>query len=179
MTFIECPNSLPAMLDLSKVADLALLCVDGSFGFEMETFEFLNMLQVHGFPRVMGVLTHLDSFRDGKALQNRKKLLKARFWQEIHAGAKLFYLSGLLHGSYLKREVHNLALYLSRLKFRPLTWRAAHPYVIVDRWEDVTDPAAVAADPGAPRTLALFGFCLLYTSPSPRDRTRSRMPSSA
>ena len=25
----------------------------------------------------------------------------------------------------------------------------------------------------------LFYFCLLYTSPSPRDRTRSRMPSSA
>ena len=25
----------------------------------------------------------------------------------------------------------------------------------------------------------LFGGCLLYTSPSPRDRTRSRMPSSA
>ena len=24
-----------------------------------------------------------------------------------------------------------------------------------------------------------IGFCLLYTSPSPRDRTRSRMPSSA
>ena len=26
---------------------------------------------------------------------------------------------------------------------------------------------------------SLFGACLLYTSPSPRDRTRSRMPSSA
>ena len=26
---------------------------------------------------------------------------------------------------------------------------------------------------------ALDEFCLLYTSPSPRDRTRSRMPSSA
>ena len=25
----------------------------------------------------------------------------------------------------------------------------------------------------------LLSFCLLYTSPSPRDRTRSRMPSSA
>ena len=25
----------------------------------------------------------------------------------------------------------------------------------------------------------LLKFCLLYTSPSPRDRTRSRMPSSA
>ena len=27
--------------------------------------------------------------------------------------------------------------------------------------------------------LAVVYFCLLYTSPSPRDRTRSRMPSSA
>ena len=26
---------------------------------------------------------------------------------------------------------------------------------------------------------ALYKICLLYTSPSPRDRTRSRMPSSA
>ena len=26
---------------------------------------------------------------------------------------------------------------------------------------------------------AVFPACLLYTSPSPRDRTRSRMPSSA
>ena len=26
---------------------------------------------------------------------------------------------------------------------------------------------------------ALYDDCLLYTSPSPRDRTRSRMPSSA
>ena len=29
------------------------------------------------------------------------------------------------------------------------------------------------------RCLLLTGACLLYTSPSPRDRTRSRMPSSA
>ena len=27
--------------------------------------------------------------------------------------------------------------------------------------------------------VSLFALCLLYTSPSPRDRTRSRMPSSA
>ena len=30
-----------------------------------------------------------------------------------------------------------------------------------------------------PNALELFCDCLLYTSPSPRDRTRSRMPSSA
>ena len=29
------------------------------------------------------------------------------------------------------------------------------------------------------RWMALNYLCLLYTSPSPRDRTRSRMPSSA
>ena len=29
------------------------------------------------------------------------------------------------------------------------------------------------------KTLNLKKICLLYTSPSPRDRTRSRMPSSA
>ena len=27
--------------------------------------------------------------------------------------------------------------------------------------------------------IGMWGACLLYTSPSPRDRTRSRMPSSA
>ena len=46
LTIVECPNDMNAMCDLSKVADLVLLLVDGSFGFQMETFEFLNMCQV-------------------------------------------------------------------------------------------------------------------------------------
>ena len=32
---------------------------------------------------------------------------------------------------------------------------------------------------GTLRVAGLHGACLLYTSPSPRDRTRYRMPSSA
>ena len=32
---------------------------------------------------------------------------------------------------------------------------------------------------GAMAPITVAGACLLYTSPSPRDRTRSRMPSSA
>ena len=48
----------------------------------------------------------------------RPQEMKQRFWQEIHQGAKLFYLSGLLHGGYPKMEVHNLALYISRMKVR-------------------------------------------------------------
>lgn len=33
--FVECPNDVNAMVDCAKVADLALLVVDGSYGFEM------------------------------------------------------------------------------------------------------------------------------------------------
>ena len=112
MTFVECPSDLNGMIDAAKYADLVLLLIDGSFGFEMETFEFLNLLQVwnrksgrregcencffsfdqqwhyssiesqtllpqvHGFPKVMGVLTHLDGFTDQKRLKKTKKKLK-------------------------------------------------------------------------------------------------------
>ena len=37
----------------------------------------------------------------------------------------------------------------------------------------------VEFDPTFVESYRLIGYCLLYTSPSPRDRTRSRMPSSA
>ena len=38
---------------------------------------------------------------------------------------------------------------------------------------------AIVLDDETPSFYYNLGFCLLYTSPSPRDRTRSRMPSSA
>lgn len=60
------------------------MLIDASFGFEMETFEFLNICQVHGFPRIMGVLTHLDSFKNNKVLRKTKKNLKHRFWTEVY-----------------------------------------------------------------------------------------------
>ena len=40
--------------------------------------------------------------------------------------------------------------------------------------EELADPSVAVVDVGH-----LHEPCLLYTSPSPRDRTRSRMPSSA
>ncbi|KAJ2419597.1 Glycoside hydrolase 2 (Mannanase, beta-galactosidase), partial [Coemansia sp. RSA 2522] len=43
LTFMECSNDISAMTDLAKVADLVILTIDASFGFEMETFEFLNL----------------------------------------------------------------------------------------------------------------------------------------
>lgn len=56
-------------------------------------------------------------------------------------------MSGIINGKYLKNEVKQMTLYLQRLKFRPLIWRNTHPYIVVDRVEDVTDPAVVHKDP--------------------------------
>ncbi|XP_078159429.1 P-loop containing nucleoside triphosphate hydrolases superfamily protein [Carex rostrata] len=156
--FVECPNNINGMIDAAKIADLALLLIDGGYGFEMETFEFLNIMQVHGFPKVMGVLTHLDGFKDVKRLRKTKQRLKHRFWAEIMHGAKLFYLSGLMHGKYVKREVHNLARFISVIKPTPLTWRMAHPYLLVDRLEDATPPHKVHTDKKCDRNVILYGY---------------------
>ncbi|KAK4254819.1 hypothetical protein QN277_007910 [Acacia crassicarpa] len=158
LQFVECPNDINGMIDAAKFADLALLLIDGSYGFEVETFEFLNILQVHGFPKVMGVLTHLDKFKDAKKLKKTKQRLKHRFWTEIYDGAKLFYLSGLIHGKYLKREVHNLARFISVMKFHPLSWRTSHPYILVDRFEDITSPERVEENKKCDRKVTLYGY---------------------
>ncbi|XP_047090404.1 ribosome biogenesis protein BMS1 homolog [Lolium rigidum] len=156
--FLECPSDINGMIDAAKIADLALLLIDGSYGFEMDTFEFLNIMQVHGFPKVMGVLTHLDQFKDVKKLRKTKQRLKHRFWAEIKEGAKLFYLSGLIHGKYTKREVHNLARFISVIKPIPLSWRMAHPYLLADRFEDVTPPESVRLNRKCDRKITLYGY---------------------
>uniref|UniRef100_A0A4W4EIV6 Bms1-type G domain-containing protein n=1 Tax=Electrophorus electricus TaxID=8005 RepID=A0A4W4EIV6_ELEEL len=158
LTFIECNNDINTMIDLAKVADLVLMLIDASFGFEMETFEFLNICQVHGFPRVMGVLTHLDSFKNNKSLNKTKKRLKHRFWTEVYQGAKLFYLSGMVYGEYQTQEVKNLGRFISVMKFRPLMWQTSHPYIVADRMEDLTDPEAIRLDPKCDRTVSLYGY---------------------
>jgi ribosome biogenesis protein BMS1 len=138
LTFFECPLDLYSMTDLAKVADLVLLMIDASYGLEMETFEYLNLLQLHGFPKVVGILTHLDRFKSMKSLQSTKKEIKHRFWTEIYKGAKLFDFMGVVNNKYRKHEVKRLSLHISRLKYRPLVWRNAHPYLLIDRVEDVT-----------------------------------------
>lgn len=158
LTFIECNNDINCMIDISKIADLVLLMVDASFGFEMETFEFLNICQSHGFPRIMGVLTHLDVITNPKRLRRTKKQLKHRFWTEIYAGAKLFYLSKFVHNTYLKNEIHNLARFISVMKFRPLQWASSHPYMLVDRIEDITDPELIRRNEKCNRRICMFGY---------------------
>ncbi|KAJ1667684.1 Glycoside hydrolase 2 (Mannanase, beta-galactosidase) [Coemansia sp. RSA 1813] len=158
LTFIECVNDTNTMADVAKVADLVVLVIDASYGFEMETFEFLNLLQTHGMPKVMGVLTHLDGFRDNKRLKTVKGNFKHRFWTEVYDGAKLFYLSGIENGRYLDREVMNFSRFISVMKLRPLAWRNSHPYMLADRVQDLTDPEVLENNPKANRTVAMYGY---------------------
>ncbi|XP_078055888.1 ribosome biogenesis protein BMS1 homolog isoform X2 [Mustelus asterias] len=158
LSIIECGNDLNSMIDLAKVADLVLMLTDASFGFEMETFEFLNICQVHGFPKIMGVLTHLDTFKNNKQLRKTKKRLKHRFWTEVYQGAKLFYLSGMVHGEYQKQEIHNLGRFISVMKFRPLVWQMAHPYLLADRMEDLTNPEDIRKNQKCDRKVSMYGY---------------------
>ncbi|KAM7072962.1 ribosome biogenesis protein BMS1 homolog isoform 1-T3 [Molossus nigricans] len=158
LTIIECGCDINMMIDLAKVADLVLMLIDASFGFEMETFEFLNICQVHGFPKIMGVLTHLDSFKYNKQLKKAKKRLKHRFWTEVYPGAKLFYLSGMVHGEYQNQEIHNLGRFITVMKFRPLTWQTSHPYVLADRMEDLTNPEDIRTNIKCDRKVSLYGY---------------------
>ncbi|ESO87420.1 hypothetical protein LOTGIDRAFT_166570 [Lottia gigantea] len=158
ITFLECSNDINCMIDIGKIADLVLLMVDASFGFEMEQFEFLNICQVHGFPRIMGVLTHLDTFQENKRMRKTKKMLKNRFWTEIYQGAKLFYLSGMVYEEYQRTEIHNLCRFISVMKFRPLQWRMNHPYILADRMEDITNGESIRQNGKCDRKVCLYGY---------------------
>ncbi|TQN71707.1 Ribosome biogenesis protein bms1, partial [Colletotrichum shisoi] len=160
LTFVECPNELEAMVDMAKIADIVLLMIDGNYGFEMETMEFLNVLAATGMPgNVFGILTHLDLFRKPQALKDAKKRLKRRLWSELYQGAHLFFLSGVMNGRYPDREIHNLSRFLSVMKNpRPLIWRNSHPYAIIDSYRDITHPTKIEEDSKCDRSVVLSGY---------------------
>jgi ribosome biogenesis protein BMS1 len=119
----------------------------------------LNILQSHGFPKVIGILTHLDLIKKQASLRATKKALKKRFWTEIYQGAKLFYLSGVLNGRYPDTEILNLSRFISVMKFRPLVFRNTHPYLIVDRLEDLTARESIRTSKGkCDRTITVYGY---------------------
>ncbi|ODV78458.1 DUF663-domain-containing protein [Suhomyces tanzawaensis NRRL Y-17324] len=165
LTFIEVGNDLNSMIDAAKIADLVLMLIDGNYGLEMETMEFLNIAQHHGMPRVLGVATHLDLFKSQSTLRTSKKRLKHRFWTEVYQGAKLFYLSGVMNGRYPDREILNLSRFISVMKFRPLKWRNEHPYLLADRITDLTHPQDIADNPKCDRKVAIYGY--LHGTPLP------------
>lgn len=158
ITLIECKNDIHSMIDVAKIADLVLLMVDASFGFEMELFEFLNICQSHGFPKIMCILSHLDKLKDEAKKKQVKKQMKKRFWTEIYKGAKLFFVSHLIHDLYGKHDTQKIARQVNSMKFRPLSWQTSHPYLLVDRLEDLTDPERLRREKDIDRTISLYGY---------------------
>ncbi len=52
LTFVECNNDLSSMIDIGKIADLVLLMIDGSFGFEMVRSPLHTLpASIHDFDR--------------------------------------------------------------------------------------------------------------------------------
>uniref|UniRef100_A0A8D1TE38 BMS1 ribosome biosis factor n=1 Tax=Sus scrofa TaxID=9823 RepID=A0A8D1TE38_PIG len=99
-----------------------------------------------------------DSFKYNKQLKKTKKRLKHRFWTEVYPGAKLFYLSGMVHGEYQNQEIHNLGRFITVMKFRPLTWQTSHPYILADRMEDLTNPEDIRTNIKCDRKVSLYGY---------------------
>eukprot|EP00796_Vickermania_ingenoplastis_P008240 gene8240-5761_t len=158
VTFMECPNDLKAMCDIAKVVDYVFLMIDGSYGLEMETFEFLSIAQIHGMPKMCGVVTHLDQLKTGKALKKRRKFLRHRFWHEVAAGAKVMCFAPMIRGLYRPNDVLNVHRMLITLQPKIQLWRNTHSCVLVDRHEDITDPDLVHANPNVSRTIAFYGY---------------------
>ena len=43
-------------------------------------------------------------------------------------------------------------------QYRPLVWRNTHPYVLVDRHEDITHPNTIDEDPYCDRSVTFYGY---------------------
>ena len=47
------------MIDTAKIVDLALILIDASVGFEMQTFEYLTLLRVYTYLYIFRVMDFL------------------------------------------------------------------------------------------------------------------------
>ncbi|CAH8534153.1 unnamed protein product [Heterobilharzia americana] len=179
-TFIECGCDINSMLDAAKIADVVLLLVNVRAGLEMYHFEFINMVQAHGMPRVIPVLNHLDTFKDSSSSRSLRRKIKHRLWTDLNS--KIFLLSRFqakkyashtadgqnsdsTPGDYLLNEVRRLGRLIMVKTPRPSDWRSSHPYLLIDRIEDVTDNKILSVNKGADRCVSLYGGHL-----SERDR---------
>ncbi|RZC81836.1 hypothetical protein C5167_044443 [Papaver somniferum] len=59
---------------------------------------------------------------------------------------------------YKNDEIRKLANFLSVMEFHTSSWRAAHPYLLVDHFEYVTSPANVHMDGKCKRDIYLYGY---------------------
>ncbi|KAF5401700.1 Ribosome biogenesis protein BMS1 [Paragonimus heterotremus] len=172
LTFIECGCDMNSMLDAAKIADVVLMMVNVRCGLEMYHFEFINMVQVHGLPRIIPVLNHLDTYKDSSASRAVRRKIKQRLWVDLNS--KIFLLTRFVPkkyptvdvpvnehskpGDYLIGEVRRLARIIVVKIPRATDWRTSHPYLLIDRLEDITDNNTLSKFPGTDRRVSMYGW---------------------
>ena len=110
--FIESTSDTLDLLNLSKISDIVVFMVDGYFGLELETFEFINFIRNDKKKRIFFIITHLDLFKNWKSLKKTKKKLKDRLDKETQNG-KIFFISGVnIQGFYYPKEIENVNRFL-------------------------------------------------------------------
>lgn len=87
----------------------------------------------------MGVLTHLDFYKENKQLRKTKRKFKKRFEYEVGGKSKLFFLDKWEKGIYTSLEVAKIARYIGNTKPPIVPWRNNHPYIVADRWQTYED----------------------------------------
>ena len=143
----------------------------------------LQILQIwfsSSFPIGSYAYSHgLESLIDNKKIENKSDVIE--FLEAV-----LFY--GTLRNDYIflksvynNLEINDVILSSATSKERQIEMIAmgnSFRKIMKDSWElHLEDNTAFIYSIG--KAAMHFNICLLYTSPSPRDRTRSRMPSSA
>lgn len=84
------------------------------------------------------MVTHLDYYNGNKKIKKIKKQLRKRFAVEVAEETKLFFLSGMKNTLYNFRDIHNLARLISVINPRELDFKQAHPHLLIDRSEILT-----------------------------------------
>ncbi|KAL0233632.1 hypothetical protein PCE1_002145 [Barthelona sp. PCE] len=159
ITFLECNNDLNSMIDMAKIADVVIFLVDASYGFEMETFEFMTIIKTTGYTTVMAAMTKCDLVPMPR-LKKKRKMMKRRWKKDVGQGGKFFFFNEIVSGGrfYKRSAITNFHRLLVNCKVKKITWRDAHPYMVVNRCEDVTNPAILEQDPSSSRTMSFYGW---------------------
>ena len=148
------------------------------FKLIMSNFEQIGDWQLVGNGLVgLDIVSIVDNWQSLEAIPALSKVRSSR------GGAKLVTLADgreLVVRKYLRGGL--LGNINRSLHLRPLDWSNARPfreYFLLEKLAKQGFPAPEPVFAGLQKTMAGLYFCLLYTSPSPRDATLSRMPSSA
>ena len=175
---------LSAILGASLVISLLYIFTQG-FGYQGITYMLLVGIAVNAFASVgIGILTYISTDSELRGLTFwTMGSFGGSSWQLIIPALIIISLAVFWMIPSARKldllqlgepEAYRLGVDVKKLKFKVIISSAVTVGISVSLSGMIGFVGLVV-----PHLVRLLGGCLLYTSPSPRDRTRSRMPSSA